>query len=220
MGYTSAIQKAVDMQADLLITHEPLFYHPVDADPTVFEQFEAARQKKKLIEDLKIAVIRCHDVWDLLGDIGIAYAWAKYLGLNKMIKKSTWCHLYQIEPVTARRFAEYILSKVKPLGQNDVQFVGPEDKIVSRVATGTGSWTGFRHMSRDLGADIAICTYDDFIFWSEGALAIDMNFPVILVNHAITEEPGTVSMAEHLAEKFPQVEFYHIPEKCMYKTIF
>ena len=74
-------------------------------------------------------------------------------------------------------------------------------------------------MVRDLGADIVICTGDGFSFWRDGSLAIDMGQPAIIVKRPCSEEIGMQRLAEHLAQKFPQVPVHHIPQKCMFKVI-
>ena len=74
-------------------------------------------------------------------------------------------------------------------------------------------------MFNDLKADIAVCSDDGFNFWRDGSMAIDMQYPVIIVNHACSEEIGMQRLAEHLSEEFPQVAVHHIAQTCMFRTI-
>lgn len=230
MSYFESLRKAHELGCNLFVTHEPTYYDNFDRDPSVFT-FEAARKKKAFINESGMVIVRCHDVWDHLPTIGIHDAWAQFLGLENRIaaRSMDWngspspgppvCSVYAITPVKAAEFARMVAGKLVPLGQNAVLFVGPEDKIVRSVAIGTGAVTPFRQMVQELKADLAICTDDDFCYWKHASLAIDMGYPVIVVNHACSEEPGIQRLAEHLAEKFRPVPVHHIPQKCMFKCL-
>ena len=91
--------------------------------------------------------------------------------------------------------------------------------MIRSVAIGTGAITPFRQMVQDLRTDLAVCTDDGFTFWRDGSLAVDMEYPVVVVNHPCAEEVGLQRLAEHLKAKFPQVPVHHIPQKCMFKSL-
>ena len=227
MSYFDSLRKALELGCNLFITHEPTYYNHLDRDESVFG-FEIARKKRQFIQQSGMAIIRCHDVWDRVAEIGIRDAWARFLGLENEIetagaaepsKARPYCGVYQVAPLTAGELAEQIAEKVAKFGQDAVQLVGPKDKQVRRVAVGTGAATPFRHMFNDLKADIAVCSDDGFNFWRDGSMAIDMQYPVIIVNHACTEEVGMQRLAEHLTEKFPQVAIHYMAQTCMFRTI-
>lgn len=227
LSYLASLEKAVELGCNLFITHEPTYYDHRDADQSVFA-FEAARKKKAFIEKSGLAVIRCHDVWDRVEEIGIGDAWAEFLGLTielpapgnpRFPRSGVYCGLYELPEIEAGRFAREVAQKVSAFGQDAVLLIGPEDKLVRSVAIGVGAITPFRYMVHDLGADIVICTDDGFSFWRDGSLAIDMGQPVIVVNHPCSEEIGMQRLAEHLAGRFPQVPVRHVPQRCMFKVI-
>lgn len=227
LSYFASLKKAVELGCNLFVTHEPTYYDHLDRDQKVFA-FEAAREKKRFIEESGLAVIRCHDVWDQVETIGIPDAWAAFLGFEKELPASgdqkfplggRFCKVFEIPGISAAKLARKVARKIEPLGQDAVLFIGPEDKIVRSVAIGTGAITPFRHMVHDLRADMAVCTDDGFSFWRDGSLAIDMDYPVVIVNHACSEEIGMKRLAEHVAQQFPQVPVHHIEQKCMFKTI-
>jgi hypothetical protein len=74
-------------------------------------------------------------------------------------------------------------------------------------------------MLTQYGVDLAICTDDGFTYWRDAAYAIDMAIPVIVVNHAVSEEPGLMNLALHLREQFPSVPVHHIPQRCMHQLV-
>ncbi len=227
MSYFESLRRAQQAGCNLFITHEPTYYNHLDRDQSVFA-FEVARRKKAFLEQSGMAVLRCHDVWDRVPEIGIRDAWARFLDLGKEIDARInsdraagrpFCAAYEIEPVRAGDFAAATAARLAPLGQDAVLLVGPEDKIVRSVAIGTGAITPLRPMVAELKADLAVCSDDGLSFWRDGSLAIDMEYPVVVVNHACTEEIGLKRLAEHLSEKFPQVPVRHIAQKCMFRQV-
>ena len=227
LSYFDSLRKARELGCNLFITHEPTYYDHRDRDQSVFV-FESARKKKEFIENSGIAVIRCHDVWDRVPEIGIRDAWARFLGLEKEIeariaadrsKGRPFCGVYEIAPIRAGELAQKVADKLAAFGQNAVLFIGPEGKLVRSVAIGTGAITPFRPMVHDLKADIVICTDDGFTFWRDGSLAIDMQYPVIVVNHPCSEEIGMQKLTEHLSIEFPQIPVHHIAQTCMFKAV-
>ena len=218
MSYFDALRQAVALGCNLFVTHEPTYYNHPDTDPSVFS-FEVARRKKAFIEESGLTIIRCHDVWDRVPGIGIPDAWGRHLGWTKVVRQQTFYRVYELPPITAGELAKQVAAKVVPLGQDAVQLVGPADKTVRTVAIGTGAITSLRTMIAELKADLALCTDDGFTFWRDGAMAIDMGYPVIVVNHACSEEVGIVQLANHLREKYPAVPVHHITQKCMFATI-
>lgn len=218
MSYFAALREAVARGCNLFVTHEPTYYNHRDADPSVFS-LEVARQKRAFIEDNALTLIRCHDVWDRVPSLGIPDAWGRYLGWTKVVRQQTFYRVYELSPLTAGQVAEHVARKVAPLGQNGVQLIGPRDKRVRTVAIGTGAITSLRTMIADLQADLALCTDDGFTYWKDGALALDMGYPVVVVNHPCSEEVGMARLAEHLQEKYPSVPVHHLSQACMFATI-
>lgn len=227
MGYLDTLKKAYEAGCNLVVVHEPIYYNHHDNQPTGFA-LEGAKRKKKFLEETGLAVIRCHDVWDRVAEIGICDAWAKFLGFQKEINRPSNLDLtlgrpyhiaYEIEPTRAGDLAASVAAKVAAHGHKNVGFVGPQDKIVRSVAIGTGAVTRFNRMVTELKVDLTICSDDGFTFWRDGAMAIDMDYPVIIASHSSSEEAGMQRMSEHLAKVFPQVPVKHIPGKCMYQPI-
>lgn len=216
MSYTRALEKALELGCNLFVTHEPTYYDHWDKDEKIF-RFESARKKREFIEKSGLTIIRCHDVWDQYPETGIPTGWGKFLELGEPIEGSGYYYVYDGKGQTAGRIAGKIAARVVELGQPGVQLIGHEDKPVNRIVLGTGAITPMFRFIEELGADMAICTDDGFTYWREGAFAIDSGFPVAIVNHPVSEEYSMKLLAEHLAEKYPQVPVHHIPERCMYK---
>jgi putative NIF3 family GTP cyclohydrolase 1 type 2 len=216
MSYTQALEQALELGCNLFVTHEPTYYDHWDKDEKIF-RFESARKKREFIEKSGLTIIRCHDVWDQYPEIGIPTGWGKFLELGEPVDGSGYYYVYDGKGQTAGLIAGKIAARVAELGQPGVQFIGPEDKPVNRIVLGTGAITPMFQFIEEFRADMAICSDDGFTYWRHGAFAIDSHFPVAIVNHPVSEEYGMKLLAEHLAEKYPQVPVHHIPERCMYK---
>ena len=50
-----------------------------------------------------------------------------------------------------------------------------------------------------------------------GIHTAEMDFPFINVNHGVAEEWGMANLAAYLEETFPELEVFHIPQKCTYR---
>jgi putative NIF3 family GTP cyclohydrolase 1 type 2 len=218
MGYTWALKKAQALGLNMFVTHEPTYYDHWDNNEEMF-QIDGVAAKKKYIEESGMVILRCHDLWDQYPDIGIPDSWAEQLGFTNPVGGEGYFRVYDVSGRTAGDVAGHAAIRVKSLGQEAVQLIGPSDKPVRRVAIGCGAITPYRRFLTELGADLAICTDDGFTYWRDGALAIDLEMPVIIVNHPVAEEYGLKLLADRLADQFPQVPVKHIPQKCMYKTI-
>ena len=149
MSYFDSLRRAVELNCNLFITHEPTYYDHRDKDQSIFE-FETARKKKGFIEEHDLSVIRCHDVWDQYPKLGIPDSWGSFLGFKNCVGTRNFYRVYELPAAKAIDLARHVAGKIATLGQQGVQLVGPADKIVSRVAIGTGAITPFRFMIKEL----------------------------------------------------------------------
>jgi putative NIF3 family GTP cyclohydrolase 1 type 2 len=70
-----------------------------------------------------------------------------------------------------------------------------------------------------MGADVIVVTDDGTRLWETGQWSIDSGIPLIIVNHATSEEPGMRTLAKYIQEKFPTTPVTQIPAGCIYKSI-
>lgn len=218
MGYTWALEKAAALGCNVFVTHEPTYYNHWDTDEDVF-RFDKVRAKRQMIEDKGLVVMRCHDVWDQVEDIGIPDSWAQMIGLKKRVAGDGYYRVYDVTGHTARSMAEQVARNTRSLGQSAVQLVGPAEQAVTRVAIGTGAITPFAHLMETYGVDLAICSDDGFTYWRDGAMAIDMGLPVIIVNHPVSEIHGIKQLHTHLDQTLADMDVHWIEQACMYELI-
>ncbi len=211
------LREAAASGCNLFVTHEPTFYVHMDDDPGVFA-LPFAREKMSFLHESGLVVYRCHDVWDRVPGIGIRDSWARQLGFEGPPAAADAFHAAYPFTGTAGVLAEHVRLRVEPLGQSRVWLLGDPAAPVTRVGIGTGAVTDFRSML-SLGADAMVVTDDGIAFWSAGCQAADSGIPLIVVNHAVSEEPGMRSLAAHLAGAFPDVPVRHIPLGCLYSVV-
>lgn len=218
MSYTWTLKRALELNCNMFITHEPTYYNHRDNDENIF-RYESVRAKRAFIEESGLIILRCHDLWDQVQDIGIPDSWAEQLGFSNASAGEGYFRVYDVSGQTARAVAKQVARCTKQLGQSAVQLIGPADASVSRVAIGTGAITPFTRYLDTYQIDLAICTDDGFTYWRDGALAIDMGIPVIVVNHAVSEIYGMKLLADHLMQKFPDIPVHFIPQSCMFQLL-
>ena len=198
MAYCTAIRRAAELGANVVVTHEPTFFNRLDLDE-ISEITPEVRNKIDLLEELKVTIIRCHDVWDLrYPEPGILSEWAAYIGLNHSIVADGYYAIYATAPQPALSFAKKVAAKTRCLGQSVVGFYGDPERTVKRIGIGTGAASDpFRLFQ--LGADLAVVADDapNNTAWIAGAWCHDTGNPAVVVNHAVAEAPGIAALASH-----------------------
>ncbi|MGN6711606.1 Nif3-like dinuclear metal center hexameric protein [Anaerocolumna jejuensis] len=201
MATVEVIQKAIDIGANLIITHEPTWFTGRDTtdwlqnDPVYLE-------KKELIEKHNIAIWRFHDYMHMGKEDGIyrgyelEFDWAKY----KIHNPDAFSHFgacYQIPKTTLKELCGYFKDK---LNMEIIQIVGNPQMSVERagVLVGGGSLgLGIEELPMKLmnenQLDLLIC--GDITEWTisayvRDAAAMGMNKGMLVLGHERSEEMG------------------------------
>lgn len=224
MSYTWALERAVAEGCSLFVTHEPTFFRHREPRDAILEADYAApvrehvERKLAFIEDNDLAVLRCHDVWDRLPAVGIPDSWGEKLGFGDPVAGEGYFRVYEPEAGTARDLARRVADRTADLEQGPVELVGPADAPVSRVAVGTGAVTPYPEIIEEYDVDAVVASDDGFTYWRDGALAVELGLPAVVVNHATSEVAGIAALADHLDEQF-DVPVHHVAQSCQYRTV-
>lgn len=218
MSYVHALQEAEARGCNLVITHEPTFYSHRDNDESVF-QYTAVRAKRDYIRTHGLVVLRCHDLWDQYPGMGIPDSWAEFLGFDSPLVTEGYYRVFDVSGETAGALARRVAARTAARNQTSVQLIGSPTQNVSRLALGAGALTPLRHFLDAYACDMAICTDDGFTYWRDGALALDLGIPVVIVNHAVSEVSGMQKLAEHLRQVFPTTRVEYLAQGCMFQTV-
>lgn len=204
MATVEVIRKAIDLGANLIITHEPTFYTGQDTvdwlenDPVYLE-------KRRLIESHNIAIWRYHDYMHLAQPDGIYAGLWKEIGWEKNLvsKDNPW--IYVIEETTLGDLARFFKEK---LSVNAVRIVGDPEMKVSRVGILVGGGSlglGVEEMPMQVmqkyNLDAMVC--GEIYEWTlpayvNDATMLGLHKGIIILGHERTEEWGMKHMVDWL----------------------
>jgi len=214
----SALKEAVSKNHDLVVCHEPTFWDHFDRDP--WSEPRAA-EKLGFVEKHGLVIVRIHDSWDRWPEMGIPWAWARFLGLGERPESTGadgYQHRYDIDPVKLEDFALDVAHRCSSIGEPMVQVSGDPDGMVSRVGIGTGCGCAIGNYL-EMGCDCSIVCDDGSIYWREIQMAKDLGHPVIRVNHGTSEEPGMVTLARYLTDNFSSIRVQHLPHGASFRLV-
>jgi putative NIF3 family GTP cyclohydrolase 1 type 2 len=226
MSTFAKVREALARGCELLITHEPTFWihanelATLEAWPADSIKRQAAERKRRFIEQSGLVILRVHDAWDAMPEIGIPWAWAKHLGLAgkpaAMIEHG-FQQRHDIGPVPLDEFARRVAARTALLGEPAVQVVGPSDKLVSKVGIGTGCYCDLEAFHR-MGCDVSVICDDSNWYWQWVQFAADNDHCIIRVNHGTSEEPGMITLTKYINDTLP-VRAEHIPHGATFRVV-
>lgn len=209
MPNTKAFRYAVEHGFEFIICHEPTFWNHFDDIP---EASPRTLEKVTFIEEYGLTILRNHDCWDRWPDIGIPWAWAKYLGIDSQpveFGQDGYQHRYDIAQTPLSEFANQVAEKCAPIGEPQVQVTGDLSQPISKIGIGTGCACDIETFIQ-MGCDCSVVCDDGSVYWANIQMAEDLGHPVIRVNHGTSEEPGMVTLTRYInknlgiqAEHFP-----------------
>ena len=217
MPYINTIKESKRLGTNVMVVHEPTFYTHWDLLGNT-PYLDAVNVKKKIIDENLITIIRCHDVWDAMPQIGIPFIWGKFLNLGEPYKIEKYLHVYKIANQKAMEFAERTAGVTSVLGQQAIGFYGDPERVVTKVGIGTECICDVWKLYK-MGADIVITVDDMMRSWEAGEWCKDTGFPAIEVNHAVSEVPAMSSLSDLLIKKFSEFKIINIPQQCSYMTV-
>jgi putative NIF3 family GTP cyclohydrolase 1 type 2 len=206
---TDALLRAAAKRGhNFVVSHEDAFYPTKAEIPSVAEHHA---QKHKLLDELGIALMRCHDTWDYMPEIGICDSWADFLGFPTEPRpvKSPY-KICLTGGITVAELIRIILKKTTPLGQSDIGIMGDPAHRVHRLAVGTGAITRPPEMG-ELNPDVVLATDDALSTTMSGLWSIDKDIPLLVVNNATSELPGIMNIAKYIPEIFSGVLTEYMP---------
>jgi len=207
LATNAVLREAASLGLNFVVAHEGAFYPTYQGTPSG-DRHHA--EKRRLIEDLGIRLLRCHDTWDRMPEVGIPDAWARFLGFPSEPRPvDSFYRICQVGERTVAEVAHLVLERVRPLGEEGVRIVGDPHRSVGRMAVGTGAITRLPEML-ELGADIVLATDDGISTTAAGLWSLDLGVPMLVVNHATAEVPGMMAMVGYIEEHFPGVPVRYV----------
>ena len=194
-----AIDEAERLGVNFFITHEPTFYTHYD-DVEEVKDDPMYQAKRKRLDEAGLTVLRLHDCWDHWPEIGIGPTLAKLLGLTLLERGEGNVKVYgAATPTTLDAFARLVREK---LGMDAVQVMGPADAQVERVGLAFGMSGGLVRLRGYVAMKTDVIVAGELIHWQDIRYLQDNKCPLILTDHAASENPGMRSLAEFVQEQF------------------
>ncbi len=205
------IDKTRAAGANLLVTHEPIFYNHRDevdwlADDSIYTY------KRKLLEEARIVVWRFHDYWHRVRPDPVTAALLEDIGLGEA-ETGDENYLCTIAPTPLARLAKSFKER---LGLPMVRVIGDLERPCRRIGVLPGAWGGRMQigvLARER-PDLLVCgeinEWETSIYVQD-AIWAGQTTALIILGHVNTEEPGMRALADWLRIRLPGVPVRHVP---------
>jgi len=203
------IEQAAKLNANFIIAHEPTFYNHTD-DVNWVVGSSVVKQKQALLQQHGIAVWRFHDYWHSHRPDGI---------LHGVLKKAGWLDYYkdgerviEIPAMPLKKLAEHLKST---LGIPQVRVVGDLNQSCKRVSLIPGAAGGQMQMGLMEKQRPDVLIVGEVHEWETAEYVRDAvlsgtKTSLIVLGHAVSEEPGMEWLVEWLQPKVPGLTVTHI----------
>lgn len=210
------LKKAVAIDANLIITHEPTFYNHFD-EVESFQNDKVYKEKIKYIRDNNLVVWRFHDYAHRIENDAI---------LIGMVQKLGWKKNQEMEGVGRFSFPERTLNDLLKHLKNTFQgnsfyVVGNPEMSVSKVALAPGAPGSMQHISllRDPNIDVVIG--GEVSQWETYEYVRDAVFQkkkkaIVFIGHINSEESGMAYVAEWLQKFVTNIPITYIASGSSY----
>ena len=198
--------------ANFIIAHEPTFYNHLD-DTNWVQQNEVVKQKQELLKKYNIAIWRFHDYWHAHRPDGILTGVIKELRLEKYETPNE--HLLVIPTISLKDLMGLLKER---LGIKKLRVIGDPSQICRRIALSPGAAGGQSEIAfiEKEKPDVFIC--GEVHEWETAeyirdARQMGAKTSLIILGHAVSEEPGMKWLVEWLQPKLPGIQITHIASK-------
>jgi putative NIF3 family GTP cyclohydrolase 1 type 2 len=206
----TVIEEAAKRNANFIIAHEPTFYNHRD-DMSWVKDSVVIMQKKELIEKHGLAIWRFHDYCHSLKPDGITYG---------VCKKADWLPYFKtgekvliIPPLSLQQLVQHLKSS---LGIAHVKVIGSLEQRCERVALLPGAWGGQLQVSTVEAEHPDVLIVGEVSEWETAEYIRDARLlgkqtALIILGHAMSEDPGMEWLVDWLQPKLPGVPVSHVP---------
>lgn len=207
----AVIEQAIDLGINFIITHEPTYYtHPDHIDWLRGDPCYQA--KRRLLDEHRMAVWRFHDYLHALAPDPVCVGLVKALGWHAYLLPSD-PYVCQFPAHTLRDLVYALKTK---LALDTVRVVGDLTMPCRRAGMMIGA-SGGKHQITMLGRpDIDVIICGEINEWEtniyvQDALRLGQRKALIVIGHAVSEEPGMREILPWLQARFPELPITFLP---------
>ncbi len=210
LASSAVIGRAAQLGANLIITHEPIFYNHKD-ETDWLSQHPTYRAKKELIEKHGLVIWRFHDYLHSIPPDSTVMGMLKELGWEAYALPDQ-PHLCTIPRQTLQTLGEWVQTR---LG-NRIRVVGDLAMTCEKICV----LPGFPVPDMQIGifeqANVDVLITGEIHEWEvseyvRDATALGFEKGLIVTGHAASEEPGIKRMLPWIQERLPGVAIHYIP---------
>ncbi len=205
------IRKAISLNANFIIAHEPTFYNHLD-ETKWLEDDDVYRYKTALLKQHNIAVWRNHDyVHNLLPD-GVRKGVVEQLGWQKFGDPGQ--NVYNLTP--AETLSGLIGQVKQKLNIKMLRYIGDPGQLCKKVLLMPGAAGGKSQIEAIMKTKPDVMMCGEVSEWETAEYVRDARakgdqLALVILGHIASEEPGSEFMAKWLKEKVPGVKTTHLP---------
>lgn len=205
------IEKTIALKANFIIAHEPTFYNHLD-DTSWLKGDDVYEHKVDLLRKHNIAVWRNHDHIHRLRMDGVTAGVVTQLGWEKFATAGKQ-NILEIPTTPLRSIIDHVKER---LAIEKVRYIGALSQPCRKVLLLPGA-SGGRNQIAAIGRgkpDVVIC--GEISEWETAEYIRDANamgqkVSLVVLGHAVSEEPGSEFLASWLRENINGVQVTHIP---------
>jgi putative NIF3 family GTP cyclohydrolase 1 type 2 len=204
------IAKAIKLEANFIIAHEPTFYNHADETKWLGDD-PVLKAKQGVLQQHGMVVWRFHDGIHAHKPDGIRMGVLQALGWDKYYNADT--PPFMTLPTAS--LGDIIALVKKNLGIEHLKFIGDPAQLCSKIVLLPGASGGRAQIGaiQQYQPDVLIC--GELNEWETSEYVRDARYlgekiALILLGHSNSEEPGMEWLAPMLAHKVPGVKVTHV----------
>jgi len=204
------IRKAIAANANFIIAHEPTFYNHLD-ETAWLEQDPVYQYKRDLLDKNKIAVWRFHDYIHRHVPDGVTMGVMQALGYEKYYDANK-PHVFTLPSLKVKDIAANAKQK---LGIPTVRIIGDLDQVCQRILLMPGAYGGRRQIQGIESEKPDLVIIGELSEWETAEYVRDARLKgdkmsLIVLGHAVSEEPGLEWMVPFLQPMVPGIKVMHV----------
>jgi putative NIF3 family GTP cyclohydrolase 1 type 2 len=205
------IRKAIELDANFIIAHEPTFYNHAD-ETQWLEGSSVFVKKMELLKKHNIVVWRFHDYIHSNNPDGVfagvlaALGWQSYTDGKRE-------SLINLPPTALKNLITHLKTR---LNIPTVRFIGDPNQLCSKIALLPGAPGGRVQINfvNQTNPDVLVCgelqEWETSEYFRDGRL-LGINRSLIVLGHSVSEEPGMEWLVSWLQPKVGEIRITHVP---------
>lgn len=205
----AVVEQAVKLKANLIIVHEPTFYSGFDRTEKLKDN-AVMKQKKALLDKYGIVIWRFHDASHSMKPDMILEGFNRQMGWKSGTESDPIIHIPAVSLQTL------VTQLKKKLNIAHVRIMGDLSRTCSSIALLPGAWGVDKHVEYTETYKPDVLIVGEQVEWETTEYFRDgrrmgLQTALIILGHAVSEEPGMAFFAPWLEPKVPGLKVTHIP---------